>query len=547
MTRPEPRAREFIVDGALLVALVAVSAWPYLAGLGFYSDDWAFIGDLATARDRSLVGYVRVLWDQDPARPLFAPLVAVQYWLFGASPLGYHVVNHALLAAASVFLYLSLRRLGLPRVLAVAWPAVFSLLPHYATDRLWLSVVHVNLSVSACALSLWAALRRASSPHPAVWRGLSLAAAALSVLSYEVITPLLLLVPLLEYAAPGDAGTRRRDGRSTLLSGLGIAAVIAAAAAYKMSVSPRVEVPAGSYGEYVRWLVSSAFHTSLVDLGWQLPAKVATVLREHGGRASPLTALALGAIVAAAVHRAARSTPVAAIGRGAWAALAGGGLMLVAAGYTTFLVTSHVGFHATGMNNRTAIAAALGVAAFALGAWGGIVSVLPPRARHAPFVIGVAIVAASASLVTMLTASYWVDASAEQQRLIARLRQDVATLPAGSRLLLDGVCPYRGPGTVFETDWDATGMLRWAYGDPSLTGDVLGPSPSIDGDAVLTGIYEAVTRNPFGDRLFVYDVDRRTLTPLPDRTAAERYFAAARRVTRPACVRGQEGSGAPVF
>ncbi|MEZ5290903.1 MAG: hypothetical protein R2745_07475 [Vicinamibacterales bacterium] len=547
MAPSTPDRRHTALDIALLVALVATSALPYVTHLGFYSDDWDFIGGMATARDQTLGGYMRTIWDQDPARPVFARVVALEYWLFGAAPLGYHLVNHALLAAASVFLYLSLRRLGLPRVLAVAWPAVFSLLPHYATDRLWLSIVHVDLSVWAWTVSLWAALTSATSLRPALWRAVSLAAAAISVLSYEVAAPLLLLVPFAEYAALGGAEAPRRRTRRAVATGLGMAAIIGAAAAYKVAVSPRVVIPAASYVEYVRWLFASAFHTSLVELGWQLPAKVMTVLRDHADRARPLTALGLGVIVAVAVHRASRSSPVAAIGRGTWAALAAGGLGLVAAGYATFLVTSHVGFHATGMNNRTAIAAALGVAAFAIGAWGGAVSLLPARARHAPFVIGLALVAASASLVTMLTASYWADASSEQQRVIAQLRQDVPTLPPGSRLLLDGLCPYRGAGTVFETDWDTSGLVRWIYRDASLSGDVLRPAPAIDGDAVITGIYEAVTRNPFDERLFVYDVDRRTLTPLPDADAAERYFSAARQVSRPACVRGQEGSGAPVF
>jgi MFS family permease len=60
------------------------------------------------------------------------------YSLFQLEPLGYHVVNIAVLAATAVLFYLSLRRLGIPRFLTLTIPLVFALLPHYSTDRFWI-------------------------------------------------------------------------------------------------------------------------------------------------------------------------------------------------------------------------------------------------------------------------------------------------------------------------------------------------------------------------------------------------------------------------
>ncbi len=540
-------ARQTALDGVVLVTLVLLSALPYIGGLGFYSDDWSFLGDFVTAPHQSFGTFFQIMHDQFPERPVLSSYFAMLFRLFGAAPLGYHAVNHVVMALTAVLFYLCLKRLGLPRAVSLAWPAVFVLLPHYSTDRLWYSIGQANLSVGLYFLGLYAGLRARPVGGVGAWRGVSLVALGASVMAYEVVTPLFFLNPLLEHSvSPHEVGEARR-WRATAGAMMAVAAVVGAAFVYKSGVSPRDVVANADYGVYLRWLFTSAYDMSLVQLGWQLPAKVAVILQDHVGRASLASAAGLGGVLTFALRHAARSSPIEHVARSFWLALSVGGFVFIGVGYSTFVFTSHLGFSVTGMNNRTAIAAAIGAALFYLGVWGGIVSLLPSRVRRTLFALGLASFCAGGSLLTTVVASYWVEASAAQHRLIAQLRSDAPTLAPHSRLLLDGVCSYRGPGTVFETDWDVTGMLRLHYRDATLTGDVVRSTALVEADAVLTGIYEMVVRNTYGEQLLVYDVDRRTLERLRDVATAQRYFAASRRVTRPACVPGVEGSGAPVF
>ncbi len=128
-----------VLDSLVLALVVATSAATYVARLGFYSDDWSFLGRMGTVRDQSLLGLWRLL-DEDPnlvGRPVQILQQALLNAAFGREPLGYHVVNTSVLAAAAAFLYLALRELGMPRYLSFAVPALFALLPTYSPDRFW--------------------------------------------------------------------------------------------------------------------------------------------------------------------------------------------------------------------------------------------------------------------------------------------------------------------------------------------------------------------------------------------------------------------------
>jgi hypothetical protein len=108
-----------------------VSVIPYVTRLGFYSDDWAFLGVLSTS-DQSFTG----LWERQyefnvslRMRPTQVIYNAMLYMLFGLAPLGYHIVNIVVLATMTVLLYMVLRELGFSRPMAVAIPALYALLP----------------------------------------------------------------------------------------------------------------------------------------------------------------------------------------------------------------------------------------------------------------------------------------------------------------------------------------------------------------------------------------------------------------------------------
>jgi hypothetical protein len=201
-------------DRLFLSAIVVASAAPYVGRLRFYSDDWAFLSLLHFAEDRSLVGLIGEQFASNAnlhVRPTQVAYQAGLYRLFGLDPLGYHLTNLAVLVALALFLYAVLRRLELPRWIAVAVPAVYSLASNYATDRFWFAAFGYLLSVGLWLVSLYADLRVVEgSSRTAVWgwKVLALAALTIALLGYEVVFPLFLLnIALVEVHA------RRRERR----------------------------------------------------------------------------------------------------------------------------------------------------------------------------------------------------------------------------------------------------------------------------------------------------------------------------------------------
>ena len=94
---------------------------------------------MAFSSDQSLVGLYDSVRPATGQRPLQALIFATLYRLFGLDPLGYHLVNAGMLVAIAVLLYLVMRELRLPRLLCVGIPLVYSILPHYATNRFWVN------------------------------------------------------------------------------------------------------------------------------------------------------------------------------------------------------------------------------------------------------------------------------------------------------------------------------------------------------------------------------------------------------------------------
>jgi len=103
------------IPGIAVIALaVALPAITYVGGLGFYSDDWAFIHLLHSAPDQSSTGIYREL--AKLPNVAVRPGQIVWYAVFdGLKPgeiLAVHVANHVVFALGGVIPYLALRSLG---------------------------------------------------------------------------------------------------------------------------------------------------------------------------------------------------------------------------------------------------------------------------------------------------------------------------------------------------------------------------------------------------------------------------------------------------
>lgn len=141
--------------------------------------------------------------------------------------------------------------------------------------------------------------------------------------------------------------------------------------------------------------------------------------------------------------------------------------------------------------------------------------------------------------------SFWVQSWQAQKDVLAELNTAFPTLPAGSTVLLEGVCPYIGPAMVFESSWDLRGALRVHHHDRSLEADVTSGNISVEPRGVVTRIYQVEAVHPYGGQLYLYDRDTGTATVLRDESVARRVLLKAR--DGQPCPEGHPGAGTIVL
>jgi hypothetical protein len=140
---------------ALAVAAHGRAVWS-----GFIWDDDDYVTENETLR--SVAGLGRI-WLEPRATPQYYPLVHTTFWLeyraWGLWPAGYHAVNVALHAAASVLLSTLLARLGVP----AAWlgAALFAVHPVGVESVSWVTERKNTLSMVWVLLAAlgWVAYR----------------------------------------------------------------------------------------------------------------------------------------------------------------------------------------------------------------------------------------------------------------------------------------------------------------------------------------------------------------------------------------------------
>src|SRR5260370_9781823 len=107
---------------------------------------------ITSAELRSLHGLGRI-WTVPAAAPQYYPLLHTVFWieyrLWGAWPLPYHLVNIALHALTAVLMLRILQRLELPGVWVAA--AIFALHPLLVESVAWISELKNTLSGALCA------------------------------------------------------------------------------------------------------------------------------------------------------------------------------------------------------------------------------------------------------------------------------------------------------------------------------------------------------------------------------------------------------------
>src|SRR5215831_21076118 len=124
-------------QGGLIVLLVLLVYLPVLHS-GFIWDDDSYVTENPTLR--SLDG-LRRIWFEVGAVPQYYPMVHSTFWLeyhlWGLNPVGFHLVNVLLHAAAAILLWQVLKRLKIPAAWLVA--TIFALHPIEVESVSWVT------------------------------------------------------------------------------------------------------------------------------------------------------------------------------------------------------------------------------------------------------------------------------------------------------------------------------------------------------------------------------------------------------------------------
>jgi len=172
------RHRSVLAAAALL--LITAAAYAGVAQCGFIWDDDLRVSENPTLR--SLAGLHRI-WFETASNKQYYPLVFTSFWieyrLWGADPLGYHLGNLLLHAIGVVLLWRTLLALGVPGAWLAA--AVFAVHPVHVESVAWISERKNVLSGAFYLASALAYLRHAGGPERGEPRSRWLYAASLAL------------------------------------------------------------------------------------------------------------------------------------------------------------------------------------------------------------------------------------------------------------------------------------------------------------------------------------------------------------------------------
>jgi len=536
---------ETAADCAVLAVATLLPVILYIRDLGIYADDWSMFARFRGHGDRTIAEYFRTFYSLPVthSRPLMDLYGAILFRWFGVNPLGYHAVNAFVFFISALLLYLSIRLVLRERLVALSVPVLFLLLPNYSSARFVPFTFMIGLSLVFFFLNLCGMLKAVQGPTFAIgWSLASVAALILSGLAYEVSLPLfvvnLSVVWIVGRRKPLSEQLRQRTLALLLISN---AAALIGVLIFKALRTMRY------HGVLtLRDFVTQGLLIHFYKLGLRLPIVAAKVIFVYWNlKLVVLTAL-FGIAFFYYLWRLQRTSddrwPSL---RNAFSFLAFGFLVFTFGVSLFFVSAGSMAFTATGVENRTAVAASLGMAfifsglALCLGALS--------KAHHGLISsLLIAFFSASGLLATGTIGSFWTEAAHQQRLVLSSIKRDIPMLPAHSVLLVDGVCPYVGPGIVFEGGGDMGGSLQLLYQDPTLLGDVVSPRLRVHPEDIETVIYGRSRYYPYGPSLKVYDYRSKKVWDLTDATAAGEYFG-TRNPAYTFCPEGNEGDGVPIF
>lgn len=544
--------KEVIIDCLFLCSVVILSLASYIYKLGFYSDDWAFLGSFSLSHNQSIFHLYQVATTPNTfMRPMQNLYDAILFWLFGLNPLGYQLVNALVFISIIILFYLILRQLKISRIITIAVPLVYALLPNYSTDRFWYAAFQVNLSMLFFLLSTYAGLKALSQYTARVlqWKILSITSLVISAFSYEVALPLVFFNMLL-FWNPGEKFIMNRGSKKSISQNHAVFILLNfIVLLYLIIFKEKTTTRLGSfnYPKDVIHLIISTFQTNFGTLGIKLPYIWGEILSLYVNS----TTLIIGAILFIVIFLYLYLTvsklhslfPDTKFMRN----LTFLGIVIFLLGYAIFFTSNKVGFSPTGIDNRVAIAASIGIAFIAVGVVGLISNILlPKRFSRWFFCVLIAIMCTGGFFVINTLASFWISAYSQGQSVLSDIHYYFPIIPKNSTIILDGVCPYFGPGIVFESQWDLKGALQTIYHDPTLQADIVTPRLTVTKKAIETEIYTFKTHYPYRN-LFIYNFKQKKAYPILNEEMANTYFQEFNPDYNNNCPPSSAGNGVSVF
>lgn len=515
-----------------ITAAIVIPALFYLGGLGFYSDDWAFLHQIAQSADPSWSGLYGALAATAnlAVRPPQILLYIAYHKAMPGSVIGPHLVNHAMLLATALILHDGLRRVPALRPLALMLVLAWIGLPLFTAQRMWFANHMSTLAMLMFALAVRllapvATGRAALGPA----RALAVALAALiGALSYILLAFTLVAMPLFLWTVQGLAVRRMvppRDpqARACLAATALVLVPLVATCLFQLHVGGELLPSRGATGFAVRaaGIYVRAAITNFGDLGVLLPVQAMRMELGPFGHGPGLAAGTLTAGFAAWALCGRLPVPAGDCPSPSTSPrlLALAGLGAFALGLVGFLPVGTYENGPFGIGNRDNVAAALGVALVLVAA---VQALAPrwPRAALALFLLWIG----SGALMIADSGRNWAAAAAEQDRLFARITAALPALPRDATVLVQGMCPYHGAVPTFNARWGLADRLALATGDDSLGADTVRPVTQVLPEGISIGTRAFANTYPYG-RLFVVNVATGASARLPTRRAATAWFA----------------------
>ncbi len=543
--------KNIIADCVFLSAVVIASMIFYIQKIGFYSDDWAFLGNFSLSANHSLLELIKIaITPNTLMRPGQDFYDALLYWLFGMQPLGYQLVNALMFVAITVLFYLVLRHLKLPRIIAVAVPMVYALLPHYSTDRFWYAAFQANLSIGFYFFSLYSGLKALSfqTTRPMLWKMFSVVSLIISALSYEVVLPLVLVNAVL-FWNPAEKFKKATDPKETNHHHTVFIVVTFIAVLYILlfKVVTTTRLDSIRNPGYFLYIIESAFKVNYGTYMFQMPYLWGEILSRYANPTLFAAAFGLYLVIFWYLYM------ISSKGKSSFPSATWMGILTIVSiiifllGYAIFFTNNQVGFSATGVENRVAIAGAIGIAFSIIGGVGFLTRLLlPEKLSRVLFCLLVSLICAGCFLIVNTLASFWITASTKGQDVLSAIHTRFPDLPRGSTIIVDGVCPYVGPASVFESQWDLRGALETMYHDPTVHADIVTPRLYVTDKAIMTKIYTFPAPYPYKN-LFIYNYKNNQTYPIPNAETAREYFQEYNPDLTSGCPTGRAGNGVDVF